>query len=175
MIEIRIHGRGGQGGVTSATILAKAAGYEGKYSQAFSAFGPERKGAPVKAFCRIDSSPIYTRTQVHEPDYIMVLDPTLVRLPEVSQGAKPGTAFIINSAPERLPFSQKAHFFNASGIALEILKADIVNTAMLGAFAKITGLVSMESILKAADEVFEGRVAELNRQVIRESFEKAKK
>ncbi len=96
MIEVRIHGRGGQGAVTAVTLLAKAAGVEDKYSQAFPAFGPERRGAPVKAFCRISENPITTREQVYNPDYIIVLDPSLLFLPEIVEGIKPSSVVIIN-------------------------------------------------------------------------------
>jgi pyruvate ferredoxin oxidoreductase gamma subunit len=98
LIEIRWHGRGGQGAVTSAELLAKAAIDEGKFAQAFPAFGPERRGAPVVAFDRIDSEkPIRLRAEIREPDIVIVLDPTLLSVVKVTAGLKPGGILIINT------------------------------------------------------------------------------
>jgi len=89
MVEIRFHGRGGQGAVTAASVLARAAGFDDKYAQGFPAFGVERRGAPVKAFCRISDKPINTRSQIYSPDIIIVLDQSLMHLPEITEGLKP--------------------------------------------------------------------------------------
>ena len=97
MVEIRFHGRGGQGAVTSAELAALAAIEEGKYAQAFPSFGPERRGAPVMAFVRISDKPIVTREKVYTPDYVIVLDPTLLKLVNVEAGLKKGGTIIVNS------------------------------------------------------------------------------
>jgi len=172
MLEIRFHGRGGQGSVTSAVLLAKAAGKEGKYSQAFSAFGPERRGAPVRAFCRISNIPITRRSQVYNPDYVVVLDPSLLTLPEVSEGLKEDSEIIINTnKPVNSP--HKTHTYDATSLALKILGKEIVNTAMLGVFAKVTKLVRPESLLEALEEVFSGKILELNKEVVKKAYEGA--
>lgn len=175
MIEIRIHGRGGQGGVTAATILAKAAGYDSKFAQGFGAFGPERRGAPVKAFCRISDNPITIRSHVYKPDYIVVLDSGLLGLPEVFEGVKKTTEIIINSdGPIKLAQKLKAHYFDAQSLAMKVLGKPIVNTAMIGVFAKTTKLVSIGSVLKALEEVFSGKVLELNKKLVKEAFDRGK-
>lgn len=173
MLEIRFHGRGGQGAVTSAIILAKAVGKEGKHSQAFSAFGPERRGAPVRAFCRISNNPITRRSQVYTPDYVVVLDPSLLNLPEVSEGLKENSEIIINTGnPVNSP--HKTHTFDASKMAQEVMGKDIVNTAMLGVFARATRLVSLESLLAALEEVFSGKVLESNKELVKKAYQEAK-
>lgn len=172
MIEICFYGRGGQGAVTAAQILAKAAGYMDKYSQAFPAFGPERRGAPVKAFCRIDDKEITIRSQVYEPDYMVVLDSSLLNSNNSSSDLPEKSVLIINTKKMENKMKQKYHVFDATSLALEILGRDIVNTAMLGAFAKITGLVSLESMLAILGEVFKGKVLDMNKKLIDEAYKK---
>lgn len=171
MIEIRFHGRGGQGAVTAASLLARAAGFDDKYAQGFPAFGVERRGAPVKAFCRISDKPINTRSQIYSPDYVVVLDETLLHLPEITDGLKPDSIVIVNGKTVKVPFKQKVYFYDATSLALKILGKDIVNTAMLGVFSKETKLVSLDSILKAIGENFSGKVLELNMQVVKEAYQ----
>ncbi len=175
MLEVRAHGRGGQGAVTLVTLLAKAAGYDGKYSQAFPAFGPERRGAPVKAFCRISDNPITLRSQVYNPDYVIVLDSTLLDLPQITEGLKEDSVVIVNSG-KKVKAGKKTISFDATTLALKILGKDIVNTAMLGVFSKVTKLVKLESVQKAIEEVFggKGKVADLNKELIKEAFENTK-
>ena len=170
MIEIRFHGRGGQGAQTSAEILAKAAGMDDMHSQAFAAFGPERRGAPVRAFCRISDEPITTRSQVYNPDYVIVLDSSLAELPEISEGIKPESAVFINSDKPMQIRGRAARTYDAKKLALEILGKNIVNTAMLGAFARMTGIVSVDSLKKAVDTRFRGNVAESNKKLEEESY-----
>jgi pyruvate ferredoxin oxidoreductase gamma subunit len=171
MIEVRVHGRGGQGAVTAVTLLAKAAGAEDKHSQAFPAFGPERRGAPVKAFCRISEKPITTRAQVYSPDYVVVLDSSLLFLPEVSEGLKDSSVVIVNSSKdEGFELANKVHYFDATGLAMKLMGKDIVNTAMLGVFAKLSGLVGLESILKALEEVFPGKLLEVNKELVSQAY-----
>ena len=163
MIEIRFHGRGGQGAVTAAEILAKAAFEDGKYVQAFPFFGAERKGAPVMAFSRIDDKPIRRRYQVYNPDYVIVLDDTLLEAVDVLSGLKEGGKVIINTK-NNVDFTEDVESFSidATGIALDILGVPIVNTVMLGAFAGVTGEVSLDAIIKITKETFPGKIGEKN-------------
>ena len=175
MIEVRIHGRGGQGAVTAVTLLAKAVGEEDKFSQAFPAFGPERRGAPVRAFCRISDRKIHTREQVYSPDYVIVLDSSLLFLPEITEGLKPSSVVIVNSSKkEGFELDNEVHYFDATSLALDVLKRDIVNTAMLGVFAKVTGQVRLESILKALEDVFPPKLLEPNKELVSKAYENTK-
>ena len=163
-IEIRWHGRGGQGAVTSAELTALAAMREGKYAQAFPSFGPERRGAPVLAFNRIsEDTPIRIRSGVVKPDIVIVLDPGLVTLINVVDGLKPGGTLIVNSTMTIEDLKQefsgdwKLAVVNASAIARELLGVNIVNTTMLGALIKATGIVEMESLSEPLAEKFGAR------------------
>ncbi|MBC7114548.1 MAG: pyruvate ferredoxin oxidoreductase gamma subunit [Archaeoglobi archaeon] len=177
MKEIRIHGRGGQGSVTAAELLAVAAFEDGYYSQAFPVFGVERRGAPVMAFTRIDEKPIRIRYQVYNPDYVMVQDPTLIPAGiDVLAGIKPGGLVIVNTARKPEEVGLKAEdveimTINATKIALKHIGRPITNTTMLGAFAGATGLVSLESVLKAIEERFSGKLREVNVAAIKEAYE----
>ncbi len=177
MIEVRWHGRGGQGAVTAAEILAHAAINEGKYAQAFPSFGPERRGAPVLAFNRFDDKPIWVRSNVYEPDVVVVLDPGLLASVNVLSGLKEGGLLIINhrksleEVKAMLGLKGKVAVVNATQIALEILKVPIVNTAMVGAFVKATGVVSLDSVIHAVKERFPGKMGELNADAVRKAYE----
>jgi len=176
MIEIRFHGRGGQGAVTAAEIMAKSAFENGKYCQAFPFFGVERRGAPVMAFSRIDDQPIRRRYQVYNPDYVIVLDDGLLEVVDVFSGIKEGGEVIINTNKDITPVDGvKIHKIDATGIALDILGVPIVNTVMLGAFAGVTGQVSLDSIIKIIKETFRGEVAEKNAKAAKIAYEKVKK
>lgn len=175
MKEIRIHGRGGMGAVTSAKLLAMAAFRDGKYSQAFPFFGVARTGSPVESFCRIGSRFIRLRQQVYEPDYIMVLDPTLIKDADVLAGLSPKGVAVVNSA-ERLRLGTKAKVktVDASKIAIDIFGRNLVNTPILGAFVKATGEVSLESVLWAVREHFSGEIAEKNVKAIKMAYEQCR-
>ena len=162
MIEIRFHGRGGQGAVTAAEILAKAAFEDGKFSQAFPFFGVERRGAPVMAFTRIDDEPVNIRYQVYNPDYVLVLDDGLLNVVDVYAGVKENSEIIINTTSDIKGESHPVYNIDATGIALENLGVNIVNTIILGYFAKKTGAVSIESLLKVIKETFPGKLGEKN-------------
>lgn len=157
MIEVRIHGRGGQGAVIASKVLADAAFREGRYVQSFPSFGVERRGAPVAAFTRIDDRPVRIRCQIYTPDHVMVLDPSLMQVVDVTAGLKEGGWILINSeqAPEsfRLPSTFRVATVDANRIAIKYRlgprTAPIVNTAILGAFARITGIVSLEAVTEA--------------------------
>ncbi len=174
MKEIRIHGRGGQGSVTAAELLAVAAFADGKFSQAFPAFGVERRGAPVQAFTRINNEPIRLRSQIYEPDYVIVQDPTLLEVVDVASGLKEDGILIINSDfdADKFDLDTKAKIMtvNATKIALDIIGRPIVNTVLLGAFAGATGEIEPGSIMEAVKERFPGKVGERNAEAIQEAY-----
>ncbi len=161
MIEIRLHGRGGQGAVKAAEILARAAFYDGKVVQSFPFFGVERRGAPVQAFTRISDDVIRIHSYIYEPDVLVVLDPTLIGAEGVNilDGLQENGKVIINSTkkPEDFDFHGKngikVFTVDATKIAIEqklgSASAPIVNTAIVGAIAKVTGLVTIDSVKKA--------------------------
>jgi len=166
MIEIRIHGRGGQGNVAAAELLSIAAFKDGKFSQAFPSFGAERVGAPVMAFVRIDDKKIRTREDVQNPDYLIVQDSNLIGSVPVLDGLKPDGLILINSEkkPEELQLktTAKVETIPATEIALEIIGRPIPNAIMIGAFCTITGLVSLDAVQEAIMGKFPGRVGENN-------------
>jgi pyruvate ferredoxin oxidoreductase gamma subunit len=176
MIEIRWHGRGGQGAVTSAEILSQAAISEGKYAQAFPSFGPERRGAPVLAFVRIDPShPIRVRSSITEPDVVVVLDPGLLSIVNVTSGLKPGGIVIINTtktpAQIREQFGIKARVatVGATKIAQEVLGVPITNTTMIGAVIKASNVVTLESTYEPLKKRF-GRLGERNIESMKRAY-----
>ena len=172
MIEIRIHGRGGQGAVTAAEILAIAAFKDKKFSQAFPFFGTERTGAPVSAFCRIDDKFIRVREHVYNPDYVLVLDPTLLTTVDVSEGLKKNGMIIINTNDKiKLKTKAKVKKIDLTKIALDVIGKPFVNIAILGAFAAATKLVSLKSLAEAVNERFPKDVAELNVKCLKKSYE----
>lgn len=162
-VEIRWHGRGGQGIVTANEILAGAALREGKFIKAFPEFGPERMGAPIRAFARISNRPITVHSQVYYPDYVVVVDSTLVGQIDVAEGLKGGGAIIANypETPDKLRSiigrEVEVHTVNATKIALEEIGKPLTNTAMLGALAKISGVVSLASITGELEKKFAGK------------------
>ena len=176
MIEIRFHGRGGQGAVTSAEILAQAAIRQGKYAQAFPSFGPERRGAPVVAFCRIDDHPIRLRTNIYNPDMVMVLDPSILRLVNVTAGLKPDGILVTNTKfsgaeiRQELGIKHSLGTVNATAIALEELGLPITNTTMLGALLRAKEIVSQETIIEPLEKRF-GKIAVRNIKAFKRAFE----
>jgi pyruvate ferredoxin oxidoreductase gamma subunit len=177
LIEIRWHGRGGQGAVTSAELVAKAAINEGKYAQAFPSFGPERRGAPVLAFVRISSEqPIKVRSEIAKPDVVVVLDPGLLRIVDVTSGLKENGVLIINTKSSiqdiESEFGTKWRLaiIDATRIARELLGVPITNTTMVGALIKATGVVKLESLLEPLNQRFE-RLAEKNINAMKRAYE----
>ncbi|MBS7636162.1 pyruvate ferredoxin oxidoreductase subunit gamma [Candidatus Bathyarchaeota archaeon] len=167
--EIRIHGRGGQGAVTAAQLLAHAAHTEGKYVQAFPYFGAERRGAPVKAFARISDAPILLHSQVYNPDYVVVLDQQLYKIIDVTEGLKMDGIIVMNSTkkPDELGLKGwRVATVDATGIALElnlrVAGLPVVNTSILGAFSRATDEVQLESVLKAIRGNWRGSAGEKN-------------
>ncbi len=163
-IEIRWHGRGGQGAVTSAELLALAAIGEGKFAQAFPSFGPERRGAPVLVFNRISHAhPIRARFSVANPDIVVILDPGLLQITDVTSGLKKDGTLVINSPKTLVDIKSelegpwKLAVVNATPIAREMLGVPIVNTTMLGALVKVTGIIELESLTEPIKERFGAR------------------
>jgi 2-oxoacid:acceptor oxidoreductase gamma subunit (pyruvate/2-ketoisovalerate family) len=157
LIEIRTHGRGGQGAVIASKVLATALFSEGKFVQAFPAFGVERRGAPVVAFTRFDDRPIRHRCEIYEPDHLIVLDHALTETVDVTSGLKEGGWVVVNSRSDPKSFEYAEKFqvavVNANEIAwrhkLGSRATPIVNTVLLGAFARATGLVSLDAVVEA--------------------------
>ena len=174
MIEIRFHGRGGQGAVTASRVLAIAAFLEGHHSQSIPMYGTERRGAPVTAFVRIGEKSRMIRSLVHEPDYVVILDPLLRNTVNVTEGLKPGGTIIINSAakPEEIEFTSeyKVATVDATKVALETIGRPITNTAILGAFAKATGEVKLESLIKAVKTEMSGRMSDTNIKAVEQAY-----
>jgi len=158
MVEIRFHGRGGQGTVIASKILADAVSKEDKYVQAFPQFGVERRGAPVFAFIRIDDKPIYIRSKIIAPDHIIVVDPSLIDAIDVTEGLKKGGFILINTGHQPKEFQHLGKDFrvftiDANEIAIKYKlgskAAPIVNTAILGSVPRIFDFVRLESIMQA--------------------------
>jgi pyruvate ferredoxin oxidoreductase gamma subunit len=168
MMEIRFHGRGGQGSVVASELLAQAAFLDGKWPQSFPFFGVERRGAPVAAFTRIDDRPIGVRTSITRPDVVVVLDPGLLATTPVTDGIKPNGLLLVSTAhsTESLvaPRGVRRASVDATRIALDhglgTPMMPIVNTAVLGALARATGIVSIEALCRAIDEFVPARPAD---------------
>jgi pyruvate ferredoxin oxidoreductase gamma subunit len=178
MYEIRWHGRGGQGVVTASELLAFAAIKEGKYFQSFPDFGPERMGAPVKAFTRIDDKPINIHSQIYEPDAAVVLDPTLLVTVNVSEGLDKDGILLVNSVLSKEEIRNKTNFngkifvIDATKIALETIGRPIANVCVVGALSKVSSFVKKENIIatireimgkKFSEKIVEGNVKAANR------------
>ncbi len=181
ILEVRWHGRGGQGAWTASELLARAAIYEGKYVQSFPEFGPERMGAPVTAFTRISTEPIKIHCAVYNPYVVAVLDPTLLKTVPVTEGLDEEGTVIINSKDNPADIRKtlntskgKVWAVPATEIALKFLGIPITNTAMLGAVARATGVVSLASVEKVVMERFRRDVAEKNFAVIKEAYKEVK-
>jgi pyruvate ferredoxin oxidoreductase gamma subunit len=178
MIEMRFHGRGGQGAVTSAELVAQAAIDTGKYATAFPSFGPERRGAPVVAFARVADEPIRVRAKVYNPDVVIVLDPTLLQIANPAQGLKSDGVLVINSALDadtlrrELGYQGKIALVDASRIAREVIGLPITNTTMVGALVKATGLLSLESLEGPFNRRF-GKIALRNLAAMKRAWEEA--
>jgi len=175
MIEVRFHGRGGQGVVTSANILAIAAFKEGKYCQAFPFFGTERRGAPVVSFARIDDEFIKTREQIYNPDYVIVLDSTLLDVVDVTKGLKDNGMVIINTNKKvSLRTNSQVKAVDATAIALEVIGKPFVNTPMIGALVGATNIVKLDSVAEVIKERFPEEIAQKNIEAVKKTYEKIK-
>jgi pyruvate ferredoxin oxidoreductase gamma subunit len=175
MVEIRWHGRGGQGAVTSAEMLALAAIAEGNYAQAFPSFGPERRGAPVQAYVRVGTKQIRVRSSITDPDAVVVLDPGLLKIVDVTSGLKPDGIVIINTVKTakqiRDEFKIKGRLatVGATKIAQEVLGVPIVNTTMIGAVLKATGVVKLESVYEPLRGRF-GKLGDRNIEAMKRAY-----
>ena len=179
MIEVRFHGRGGQGAVTATRILANAFVKLGKYGSSFPMFGFERRGAPVTAFMRFDDNPIRVKTQIYNPDCLVVLDPSQLHTPAIYEGLKP-KGVLIQNAPEQIHEKPHKHIglmgvVDAETIALEELGFPSPNTCVLGAFAAATGWVSLDAIQSSLEEYFHGDILTKNLRTIERGFNEVKK
>jgi pyruvate ferredoxin oxidoreductase gamma subunit len=179
LVEIRWHGRGGQGVVTASKLVAETALESGRYFQAFPDYGPERMGAPIRAFTRLSSNPIRIHSQVEEPDIVVVLDGTLAGSVAITEGLKQDGILLVNTAMapddvrEMTGFETgEAFVVNASHIAIEEIGREITNTPMLGAFARATGLFDLDDMAdeirawfgtKLSGEAIEGNVRAMRR------------
>jgi len=175
--EIIFHGRGGQGAVAGADILADAAMRDGKHSQSFPTFGPERRGAPVMAFTRIDDKPIRVRCQIYEPDYVIVLDATISKSQNLTTGLKADGSVIINTPltaeqvmEQKIVTKGKIYPIDASSIAARVIGSPILNTVILGAFSAATGEVRLKSLSEAVEGRFPKPIAEKNVQAMEEAY-----
>jgi pyruvate ferredoxin oxidoreductase gamma subunit len=175
MIEVRIHGRGGQGNVVAAYLLASAAFAEGRYGQAFPAFGAERRGAPVTAFVRIADAPIRRRCEVLLPDFLIIQDQALLRVQGVLDGLKPGGGILVNSnrpsGELSAEFGREMVSMPATTLATEVLGRPVPNTALLAGFLGLTGMLPRGALVKALAGRFRGKVLEKNTQLIARAAE----
>lgn len=165
MVEIRWHARGGQGAVTAGKLVAETALSSNMYFQAFPDYGAERMGAPIRAFTRLSNEPIYEHCQILEPDVVVILDPTLLGVVDVTEGLKQNGSIIVNTTDspalvrDALNFrTGKVYTVNASHIAIEELGRDITNTPMLGALCKATGLFDVEDVVAKIEKSFTGKM-----------------
>jgi pyruvate ferredoxin oxidoreductase gamma subunit len=183
MFQIRIHGRGGQGVVTATELLSVAAFEEGAFAQAFPSFGSERMGAPVVAFCRIDDREIRLREPILEPDALIVQDPTLFKVIDVFQGLRPQGYLLVNTNKNfddlhiaakvaNIP-SGHARTVNATELALKYVGRPVPNAALLGAFAALSGVVQLKSVVNAIRQAFPGEIGEANVDAATAAFEAA--
>lgn len=179
MIEVRFHGRGGQGAVTSCELMAQAAIAEGRYAQAFPSFGPERRGAPLQAFLRISDEPIRLREKIYAPDVVVVLDPALVATGNVKEGLKENGTLVVNSSKPieavkgECGFTGRTAVVDATKIALDELGVPITNTTMLGALLRAVELIDKNSLKEPLQHRF-GKLAEKNLKSLERAFAETK-
>jgi pyruvate ferredoxin oxidoreductase gamma subunit len=178
--EVRIHGRGGQGAVTLAELIAYTVIKEGRYAQSFPSFGPERRGAPVLAFLRVNNKPIKIRAEVTEPDVVVVLDPGLMRVIDVTDGIKEEGVVVINTNKSldmiRSEFKIKDRLVtvDASKIARDVLGRPITNTTMVGALLRAVELADLEDVGEEIRKHFGEKLGEKNVMAMKRAFEEAK-
>ncbi len=178
LYEIRLHGRGGQGVVTAANLIAEAAVLEGLESQAIPFFGAERRGSPVVSYVRISDKPIRIHSKVEEPDIVIVFDEKLMSIVNVLEGLKDNGILVINSSrkPSELNLPKKVTVVtvNASSIVIKlglvVAGWPLVNTAMLGAFSRVFKLISLEAFERAIRNHWSGKAAELNIKAMKEAY-----
>ena len=178
MFEVRWHGRGGYGIVTASEILAFTALKENKYFQSFPDFGPERMGAPVRAYTRIDDKPIDLHSQIYEPDAVVVLDDTLIETINVSEGLKKNGVLIVNTKLSKNEIKKKTNFtgklfvFNGNKIAMETIGRPLANICGVGALAKVSGIVKEGNLLATINENMSKK---FNEKVVKGNINAAKR
>lgn len=184
MIEVRWHGRGGNGAFTAAKLLGNAASiHEGKSAQAFPSFGPERRGAPVLGFTRISDEVITDHSQVYDCDCVVVLDETLCEVVDTTAGLKDNGTYVINTVRSKKELADDPYFkgiknliaINGTQIALEMLGAPIVNTVLLGAMVGATGMATIDSVEKAIDDMMGQSLREKNKAVVKKAYDIARR
>ncbi len=178
MSEVRFHGRGGQGVVTTSKILANAFGRTGQFGASFPMFGFERRGAPVTAFGRFSDKPVREKTQIYNPDVIVVLDPSQKKSSLVFQGLLPGGMMLLNDSADSTDITHenlvKIGVIDANKIALEEIGLAIPNTVIAGAFARLTGLIDIAPVEEALDDFFNGSKLEANMVCARRGYEEVR-
>jgi len=184
MYEVRWHGRGGQGVVTSSELLALAAIKEGKYVYHAPEFGPERRGAPVRAYTRISDEPIELHSGIYTPDAVVVIDPSLQgEVAAITAGLKEGGLVVVNArfpaeglATQARKLNARLWYVDAYRIAMEIFGRPLYNTPMLGAFVRASGLVKIDTVLEVVQERFgrDPRVTELNVAAVKRAYEEVR-
>lgn len=179
MKEIRIHARAGQGAITTAALLGYAYFLKGAYPYAFPHFGAARMGAPMNAFVRVDTKPVRLRSQIYEPDYVLVMDATLMRGFNCFSGLKENGAAIINekegvSVP-KVKTKQKIFVVPATDIAIKAIGRPLGNTALIGAFAAATGELGLDTLLEVIEKRFSGKAREGNIEAVKQGYNYIKK
>jgi pyruvate ferredoxin oxidoreductase gamma subunit len=183
MKEVRFHGRAGQGILTASRLFAQAAITDGKYAQAFPAFGPERLGSPVQAFARIDDQPIEIRSQVYTPNAVAVFEESLLSKVPVTEGIVPKGQFVVNSKSENPAQAKKmgedadvnVFVVDANRIAMDLIGSPTVSTIMLGSLASASGFVSVDSLESSVRQRFHGDMGEVNAKMIRMGFKEVRR
>jgi len=167
IIEVRWHGRGGQGAVTASKLLATSALAEDKYIQAFPEYGPERMGAPIQSFTRISDEPIKIHCHVTNPDMVVVLDPTLIGTVDITEGLSEDGIIVVNTSESPAQIRKKLNLkgrkiftVDASKIALEELGRPLPNTPMIGALIRATGLLKLENVINDIKDKFSGKFSQ---------------
>jgi pyruvate ferredoxin oxidoreductase gamma subunit len=176
MKEVKIYARAGQGAITTASILGEALFHEEKYAYAFPHFGAARMGAPMNAFVRFDDKPIRLRSQINNPDYIVIIDPTLIESQKCFQNLKKGAKVIVATREAtKIPEVEgiEVYALPAEKIAMEIIGKPFANTILVGAFAKATGEIKLDSVVKAVSRAFKSKpeVMQKNADAIKKGYE----
>ena len=184
MVEIRWHARGGQGAKTAATLVAAVALEEGKYSQGFPDYGPEREGAPIRGYTRISDTPIYVHSAIYTPDIVVVLDSSLLDSVDVTEGLKEGGILLLNSPKNPAELKKqmgrkdiKVYAVDATQISIDEIGRPIPNTPMMGALMKIMPILKLETILQDVEKKFKSKgekIVQGNFRAIRRAFEEVK-
>jgi 2-oxoacid:acceptor oxidoreductase gamma subunit (pyruvate/2-ketoisovalerate family) len=178
MSEVRFHGRGGQGVVTTSKILANAFARTGQFGASFPMFGFERRGAPVTAFGRFSDKPVREKTQIYNPDILVVLDPSQKDSPTVFQGLLPQGMMLLNDSGNNANIFhenlKRLAIIDANKIAMEEIGLPIPNTVMVGAFAKMSGLLGIEPVIEALQDYFSGKKLAANEICAQRGFEEVK-